>query len=510
MFGEGNRARIVFGLALIVRVALFPFADNKQGDAPMRALIAQRLNLDGQAAGDPRTFCQFGPLHMTLMRPFLWLDPDLSRSSRELSLLVGLLTFLPFMRLARRLAGQRGADLAGFALAVSPLHIQLSITAASEALYLLLVVAALDQLLTALDAPRARWGPYALAGIFASLSSVTRYDAWVMWPVAAGAAAWWWGRGRRAGGGGPVLRGPVLGGLALFVGGAALLPAAWLLWSGVVAHDPFFFARYISNDHAHLGAAITDQYGSAGARGRQLGIWSLSFAAAMTPPMLWGAAHALRSWRTLTAPHKLVVFTALAPPLLYVVDGLVSLHFEPLSRFALVPGVLLLPLAAGHWLSTSSLSTGDVAVRVRRWVAASAVLGSVAVLAVAWAGTGRCWGGAESLGPLTRLDDEDRRLAAYLQQHRHPGEPIMVDPCQFMDIAVTEASGTPAAQSVTLVLTREPGRSVAQTIASTGARWLAVRDDSWAPRLASDWPAGALRFGRWRLLHVADAPPGSG
>jgi hypothetical protein len=407
------------------------------------------------------------------------------------------------LRLARRLAGQRAADLAGFALAVSPLHIQLCITAASEALYLLLVVAALDQLLAALDDPRPRWGPYALAGVFASLSSVTRYDAWVMWPVAAVGAAWW--RGREGGDRGPVLRGPVLRGLALFAGVAALLPAAWLLWSGLVAHDPFFFARYISDDHAHLGAAITDQYGNAAARGRQLGIWILSFAAAMTPPMLWGAARALRTWRALTAPHKMVAFTALAPPVLYVVDGLVSLHFEPLSRFALVPGVLLLPLAAGHWLSS-----GAEAARARRWVAASAVLGSVAVLAVAWAGTGRCWGGAESLGPLTRLDDEDRRLAAYLQQHRRPGEPIMVDPFQFMDIAVTEASGTPAAQSVTLVLTREPGPSVAQTIASTGARWLAVRDDSWAPRLASDWPAGALRFGRWRLLHVAAAPPGSG
>ncbi|MEA2699383.1 MAG: hypothetical protein QOI66_3654 [Myxococcales bacterium] len=508
MFGEGNRARVIVGLALIIRVALFPFADNKQGDAPMRALIAQRLNIDAQAAGDPRTYCQFGPLHMTLMRPFLWLDPDLSRSSRELSLLAGLLTFMPFLRLARRLAGQPAADLAGFALAVSPLHIQLSITAASEALYLLLVVAALDQLLTALDDPRPRWGRYALAGLFASLSSVTRYDAWVMWPVAATAAAWWWGRGPAARG--PMLRGAVLGGLALFVGVAALLPAAWLLWSGVVAHDPFFFARYISNDHAHLGAAITDQYGSAGARGRQLGIWILSFAAAMTPPMLWGAARALRTWRALTASHKLVVFTALAPPLLYVVDGLVSLHFEPLSRFALVPGVLLLPLAAGQWLSSLSLSTSDAAARARRWVAASALLGSVAVLVVAWTGADRCWGGAESLGPLTRLDDEDRRLAAYLQQHRLPGEPIMVDPLQFVDIAVTEASGTPAAQSVTLVLTRQPGRSVAETLASTGARWLAVRDDSWAPRLASDWPAGALRFGRWRLLHVVAAPPGSG
>ena len=39
-------ALLAVGLALVVRAALFPFADNKHGDAPMRALVAQRMNLD--------------------------------------------------------------------------------------------------------------------------------------------------------------------------------------------------------------------------------------------------------------------------------------------------------------------------------------------------------------------------------------------------------------------------------------------------------------------------------
>ncbi len=80
----------------------------------------------------------------------------------------------------------------------------------------------------------------------------------------------------------------------------------------------------------------------------------------------------------------------------------------------------------------------------------------------------------------------------------------MIDPLTvtFMDIAVTHASGTPASRSVTLVRTRQPGATVAETLTATGARWLAAHDDSWAARLGAAWPPGALRFGGWRLVHV--------
>src|SRR5688500_784244 len=69
----------VLGLALVIRLAIFPFAENKHGDAPMRALIAERMNADPVAAADPRAFCQFGPLPILLLRPFLALDPDARR-----------------------------------------------------------------------------------------------------------------------------------------------------------------------------------------------------------------------------------------------------------------------------------------------------------------------------------------------------------------------------------------------------------------------------------------------
>jgi hypothetical protein len=123
---------------------------------------------------------------------------------------------------------------------------------------------------------------------------------------------------------------------------------------------------------------------------------------------------------------------------------------------------------------------------------------------VATTGRPRVWGGAESNGALTRLDAEDRDLAAYLAAHRAPGERIMIEPYGFSEIAVTEAAGVPETLSMTLVVTREPSATVAETTRATGARWIAAYEDDrprrWTRRLP-DWPPDALEVGRWRLIH---------
>ena len=489
-------ARAVLGilvLAAILRAGIFPIAENKHGDAPMRALISEWMNLVPGAAADPRTYCQFGPLHTTLMRPFLWLDPDAARSSRALSLLAGLAVFFPFLRLARRItAGPRAVTLAGLALAVSPLHIQASTTASSEALYLMLMVTCLERLLAALDSGRR--ATFALAGVLASLAAVTRYDAWIDFPVVAVAA--WWLAGRRP---------PRLAGLLIFALCTASLPLAWIAWGARATDDPFFFARYITSDHAHLAAAVEARWGPLWARARQLGIWSLSFVATMGLPLVVGAGLALRRVARLSAHARLVVIAALTPPALYLAKGLLLLSFEPLPRFALIPGALLLPLAAQaleqRWPDDQ-----------RRWswgglTAASAAILSSLVLLVAWGRPGRIWAGAESFGLLTRLDGEDRQLARYLRAHRRPDERVFIEPMDFNDIVIAHAAGVPAPLTVSLSITRAASPTVAETLARTGARWLAVYDGGpaspgpWAPMLAADWPSASVRFGHWRLLH---------
>src|SRR6185436_18956023 len=268
-----RNAAVAIGLAIVVRLAVFAFAENKHGDAPMRALIAERMVLEPASAAEPRTYCQFGPLHTTLMRPFIAADPLAPRSSRYLSLLAGVAVLFPFLAFARRLVGQPAAELATFALAVSPLHIQASTTAASEALYLLLWVCALERLLAALAAP-GRLRTFAVAGLLASLAAITRYDAWLALPVVAVAALIFVRQDRRA----------LLRGLAVFSLCAASLPLAWLAWGARAGGDPLFFARYIMTDHAGLGADVASRFGPLLGRARQLGIWTLAFVAAMTLP----------------------------------------------------------------------------------------------------------------------------------------------------------------------------------------------------------------------------------
>lgn len=485
----------MIALALVLRAGLFPFAENKHGDAPMRALIAEWLNLVPQAAADPRTYCQFGPLHTTLMRPFLALDPVAPRSSRYLSLGAGIAVFFPFLRLARRLAAQAHAPLAALALAVSPLHIQASITASSEALYLLLMVACLERLLAALE--RGSLATFAVAGLLASLAAVTRYDAWIDLPLVV-AAAWWW-QARR-----PAARPhAATAGLLLFAGVTAILPAAWIAWGARATDDPFFFARYITSDHAQLAAAVTARFGALGARARALGIWSIAFVAAISLPMVVAAGLALRRFAALPAAAKIVVVAALAPPLLYLAKGLLFLTFEPLPRFALIPGALVLPLAA------QEAETRWRAGRCRAAVIGSAALLSAVVLSVAWWGHGRVWSGAESLAPLTRLDPEDRALADYLRDHRRPDERVLIEPVDFADIVIAHAARVPAPLTVSLAITRQAESTVAATLARTGSAWLAVYDggsSGWGRRLAADWPRDSLRFGRWKLLHAGARP----
>jgi hypothetical protein len=478
-----NSTVLVIALAALLRVGLFPFADNKHGDAPMRALVAERMNLEPASAANPRTYCQFGPLHTTLMRPFLALDHDAPRSSRYLSLLMGLALFFPFLRLARRLVGEQHAQLAAFALALSPLHLQVSTTAASEALYLVLFVAALERLLAAVERPRL--GTFAVAGLLSSLAAVTRYDAWFAIPVAAAAVAVF-ARGR-----------PVWRGLAVYCACAALLPVAWLVWGAAATDDAFFFAHYITGDHANLAATAVRRYGPALGRARQLGIWALSFTGAMTLPMLVGAALAARRLgRSLPAAMRIVIVTALVPPALYLAKGLLFLSFEPLPRFALVPGVLLLPLAA----SAVPLARARA---LRATVVATALGFSAAVMLVATVGRPRIWAGAESMGPLTRVDAEDRALADWLRAHRQPGERVMLEPLAFAEIGVAHLARVPMSESITLTVTREPRATVAASAAATGARWLAGYDQpgGW-PRRLPDWPPDAMAFGRWRLIPV--------
>jgi len=197
---------------------------------------------------------------------------------------------------------------------------------------------------------------------------------------------------------------------------------------------------------------------------------------------------------------RIAVVAALGPPALYLVRGLALQSFEPLARFAIVPGALLLPLAV----------TAVPAARARGFriaAIATAAAFSIAVWLVATAGRERIWAGAESMGAVTRLDGEDRALAGYLRAHRGAHEPVMIEPLAFADIAIAHAAGVPWTESVTLIVTREPRATVAESMLATGARFVVGYDHDpslgW-PRRLPDWPRdGGTPIGRWRVVDRA-------
>jgi hypothetical protein len=165
-----------------------------------------------------------------------------------------------------------------------------------------------------------------------------------------------------------------------------------------------------------------------------------------------------------------------------------------LARFALVPGALLLPLAAA--------AVPLERLRAFRWGAlASAAAFSVVMWLVATVGRERIWAGAESMGALTRLDGEDRALAAHLRAVRRPGERVMIEPYAFAEIGIAHAAGIPWTDSITLIVTRQPGPTARDSLLSTGAEYLVGYDrpGGWPARLP-DWPPGGARFGRWILI----------
>jgi hypothetical protein len=326
-----------------------------------------------------------------------------------------------------------------------------------------------------------------LAGAFGSLAAVTRYDMWLSLPFGGLAVLALGPRDRRA----------VID-VILFLGVSAVLPLAYLGWSLKAAGDPFFFVHHITKDHAQLAAAAAGRLGPAAARVRQVAIWLISFAAAMTPLPFLGLATAPAIWRRASAATRVALVTALSPIGVYLVQGLVLGEFEPLPRFAIAPGAVLLPLVSAELLVR--WGTRPRAVLLGATVGVALAF-SGAIETLAFARPGRSWSGAECLGPLTRLDAEDRALADFLRTHRRPEEGVFIDPLGFTDIVIIEAAGIPIEKAATLSWTRTPSPTLAATRARTAASWFAAHDTSWGMTAIADWPADGVRFGGWRVAH---------
>src|SRR5205814_3735837 len=118
------------------------------GDAPVRIELAERwLAAPHLWHGFAEAF-QFGPLHLSLIASSLALWPARHWSPKLFSLACGLVSVVVLYRLARRFVAKEAAFAAALILAFSPLHIQASTTAASEAPFCALLLGCLLLLLS--------------------------------------------------------------------------------------------------------------------------------------------------------------------------------------------------------------------------------------------------------------------------------------------------------------------------------------------------------------------------
>jgi len=407
-----SRLYLAVGIAAtgLIRLAVFPFAQNFYGDPVMR------LHALAEWLAHPfflRSFVgarQFGPLHLYLLAAVELVTHEQVVGPRLLSLLFGTLTAWPLFALARHRFGARAALISTLCFATYGLHVQASTTAVSEAVFLFFVLAGLALLDGVVEH---RWRLVG-AGLCMACACAVRYDGWLYAPLS---TFWLWRplRDRRI---------PWEAAVAYL--SLVLAVPAFLMWGNWVdMGDPLFLIHYIDQDHllnahrasAELGRGLYAVY--------CLAFWPANLLLELTPLVfgacLLGIASSLRA----RAGRDLFVL-ALLPAAYLSAKGAFMLAFHPLARFTLPTAVLLLPYSGGGlaWLAGKLGSPG------RRWLWATTALTAVGVPAFL---TARTLGKGDSLADTIRpvsavsnLPPDLASTAAWLRANAH-GRKVLLE-----------------------------------------------------------------------------------
>jgi 4-amino-4-deoxy-L-arabinose transferase-like glycosyltransferase len=396
----------------VARLLPFLFGMEHYGDAPVRIEIAERWARQPHLwRGFSETY-QFGPLHLTLLGGAIRLLHDRVLAARLLSLAAGLCAVWLLWRIAERLRGPEAAFLAALGLALSPLHIQASTTGASEALFLALLLAAIDLALLDRAAP---------AAVLLGAAGLIRYDGWLYVPLL-GALLFL----RRR----DLLR--AAGFCAL-----AAAPALWWMWrTWVYDGDPLFTIHYIDREHRRLAEMMLGWFGQVRWRLYALFYWPIAVCGIATPVLgafsMWGSFKALRRRE---AGWELVALAWL-PVALFTFRAAVLTDFRPLSRFAMVAAVLSLPFA--H----AALSAWG-----RRAAIAVLVITPLAFAAVSWRRDGALAEWARPLSPISSVPPGIADAADWLRHNARPEDTILLDTVwHYLDIPLAFAAGLPDEQ----------------------------------------------------------------
>jgi Dolichyl-phosphate-mannose-protein mannosyltransferase len=421
-----RRRLALVGLVALPRLLVLPLNENLYGDAVARTWLAHVWLQHPHVIGsfDQGGF-QFGPLHLYLLALAEWLWPSLLHAGRVASFVAGVATTLPLEALTRRLFGQAAATWAVFALACWGMHVQCSSTSASEALGLLLVLAAVERLSAWHQAPADR-AALLLSALWVNLACATRYDAWLLVPLL-----------------GLVVfaRSRSLSTAAAFVGAASAFAAGWLFGNWVDRGSPLFPFGYIDDFHRAWYRSEEAFWGRPGYQLLCLGFWPGAALLTLTPPVaVAGFAGLWRAWRAGRA--RWLVVLVVVPTLAYTVRSVALASFVPLARFTVKELALLLPFV---WLGAEGVLQGRP--RLRRALVAASAAGCVAWGAgLGWACYRTSGQVVDALRPVAATSTNEARtmaVAGWLGAHMREGTSLVVDedPQGYDDLTVAYFSG---------------------------------------------------------------------
>jgi hypothetical protein len=443
------------------------------GDAPVRVEIAERwLRAPHLFRGISDAY-QYGPVHLMMLGGALRLYPNRLVSPRLLSFAFALAGVWLLYWLARRVTSTAGALLAGVILSLDTVHMQAGSSAASEAIFLAmllgtiwLVFAARDGLwalgLGLWEQPGSRAAASTAllrvtgAGLLLGLASLVRYDGliyaalicgWLCLDLTAAIRA----RApdaaalpqspkskvpRREGCALQSLRVRLVA-LLVFGFSAAAFPIWWFARNQLDSGDALAPLRHVDQDHRALADQGLRYFGAVGYRLYCLFYWPVNVLVLSSPIVglasLVGAVRAL--WRR-TEGWQLAVL-AWIPAAYFTFRGSVRADFRPMSRFVLMAAALSLPFA---W---------DELVRVTSFVASlskplqrhqAAMLRGLTALAIALAigtplfffivsfhinGDTAEW--ARPLSPVSSVPPGIEQAARYLRDHAGPDDQVILD-----------------------------------------------------------------------------------
>jgi 4-amino-4-deoxy-L-arabinose transferase-like glycosyltransferase len=430
-------SRLLLGLliaaVLLPRLLLMPFNENFYGDAVARTDLAERWARTPHlitSYGDGAY--QFGPLHLYLVGAALKVVEDKALAGRLVSLLFGVLAVVPLFSLTRRLFDWRAGVWAALAFSVWGMHLQMSTTAASEALSLFLMLWVFALLAEGLD--ENRLGPIFGAAAVLNLACATRYDAWLFIPLIS-VALLFWGEDRIA----AATRAVGFGLLCL------PFPLLWMQGNELAHGDPFYPIRAVEQFHADWVRDGVGRMGSLGYRLQNLGFWPGVALLTLSPGVgLLGMVGMKRMWRE-RPDVRWLVLAAVVPAAYFTFRAAVLLDFQPLGRFTVTEVALLLPFVVPGF----EAAVGQRGAGVRKAVAGLCVVLAVAVPVGLGLYTFRLDGGLhDSFRPVSPTSTNPvplMRVARFLQEEvaAKGGAAVLDQDPNYLDLQLAFFSGLP-------------------------------------------------------------------